>query len=149
MYHLREAITTWGKTWSARAVGLKAKATAMVFKVILTMTRTSSGMTTAWSCNLRPSTLRHYASRPRTVPRNRRYLYAKRWVVHVPVVYLVLTPLISLPPKTELNNMTIPMAVVTVIPHLSLGWLLAHSLMGMVHSWWLLDSRKGILRDVW
>jgi hypothetical protein len=39
------------------------------------------------------------------------------------------------------------MAVVTVIPHLSLGWLL-HSLVGMVHSWWLLGSRKGILRDI-
>jgi hypothetical protein len=41
------------------------------------------------------------------------------------------------------------MAIVIVIPHLSLGWLLVYSLMGMVHSWWLFGFRKGILRDVW
>jgi hypothetical protein len=57
--------------------------------------------------------------------------------------------LISLSPKAKLNKVTIPMAVVTVIPHLSLGWLLAHSLVGMVHSRWLFGFRKEILRDVW
>jgi hypothetical protein len=41
------------------------------------------------------------------------------------------------------------MAIVIVIPHLSLGWWLVHSLVGMIHSWWILISRKGILRDVW
>jgi hypothetical protein len=76
-------------------------------------------------------------------------MYAMGRAVHVPVVQLVLSPLISLPPKAKLSKMTVPMAVVTVIPHLSLGWLLVHSLMGMVHSWWLFGFRKGILRDVW
>jgi hypothetical protein len=68
--------------------------------------------------------------------------------VHVPVVQLVLSPLISLPPKAKLSKVTIPMTVVIVILHLSLGWLLAHSLVGMVHSWWLFSFRKGILRDI-
>jgi hypothetical protein len=76
-------------------------------------------------------------------------MYAIRQAVHVPVVQLVLLPLISLPPKAKLSKVTIPMAVVTVIPHLSPRWLLAHSLVGMVHSWWLFGFRKGILRDVW
>jgi hypothetical protein len=75
-------------------------------------------------------------------------MYAMGWAVHVPIVQLVLSPLISLPPKAKLIKVTIPMAVVTVIPHLFLGWLLAHSLMGMVHSWWLFGFRKGIFRDV-
>jgi hypothetical protein len=75
-------------------------------------------------------------------------MYAMRRAVHVPVVQLVLSPLISVLPKAKLNKVTIPMVVVTVIPHLSLGWLLAHSLVGMVHSWWLFGFRKGILRDV-
>ena len=69
--------------------------------------------------------------------------------VHVPVVQLILSPLISLPPKAKLSMMTNPLAVVIVIPHLSLGWLLAHSLVGMVHSWWLFGFKKGIVRDVW
>ena len=41
------------------------------------------------------------------------------------------------------------MAIVTVIPHLSRGWLLVDSLVGMVHSWCLFSFGKGILRDVW
>ena len=106
-------------------------------------------MTIACSRNLRPSTSRHCTSRPSTVPLNGHHMYAMGRAVHVLVVQLVLLPLISLPPKAKLNKVTIPMAVVIVIPHLSLGWWLVHSLVGMVHSWWLLDSRKGILRDVW
>jgi hypothetical protein len=62
-------------------------------------------------------------------------MYAMGRTIHVPVVQLILPPLISLPPEAKLNKMTIPMAIVTVIPHLSLRWLLAHSLVGMVHSW--------------
>jgi len=69
------------------------------------------------------------------------------WVVHVPVVQLVLAPLISLPPKTKLNQVTIPMAILTMIPHLSLGRLLAHSLVGIHFGGWLV-LRKGFLRDV-
>jgi hypothetical protein len=76
-------------------------------------------------------------------------MYDMGWVVHVLVVQLILSPLIFLSPKTKLSKVTIPMAVVIVIPYLSLGWLLAHSLVGMVHSWWLFSFRKGILRDVW
>jgi hypothetical protein len=72
-------------------------------------------------------------------------MYAMGRAVHVLIVQLVLSPLISLPPKAKLNKVTIPMIVVTVIPHLSLGWLLAHSLVGIVHSWWLFGFRKGIL----
>jgi hypothetical protein len=82
------------------------------------------------------------------MPLNRWHMYAMGRVVHVLVVQLVLSPLISLPPKAKLSKVTIPMAIVIVIPHLSLGWLLAHSLVGMVHSWWLFSFRKGILRDV-
>jgi hypothetical protein len=75
-------------------------------------------------------------------------MYAMGRAVHVPVVQLVLSPLISLPSKAKLSKVTIPMAVLIVIPHLSLGWLLAHSLVGMVHSWWPFGIRKGILGDV-
>jgi hypothetical protein len=76
-------------------------------------------------------------------------MYAMGRAVHVLVVQLVLSLLISLPPKVELSKVTIPMAIVTVIPQLSLGWLLVHSFVGMVYSWWLFGFRKGILRDVW
>jgi hypothetical protein len=98
------------------------------------MTRTPSGMTTTWSRNLRPSTLRHCTSRPSTMPLNRRHMYAMGRAIHVPVVQLVLSSLISLPPKVELSKMTIPpkvevrkvtipMVVVIVISYLSLcGW---------------------------
>jgi hypothetical protein len=48
-------------------------------------------------------------------------MYAMGRAVHVPVVQLVLSPLISLPPKAKLNKMAIPMAIVTVIPYFSLG----------------------------
>ena len=128
MSHSRKAITTWGKTWSAR--GVKTKATAMRSRVILN-TSTMLGMTTVWSHNLRPSTLRHGTSRPSTAPLNRRHMYAMGRAVHVPVFQLIVSPLISLPPKAKLSKVTIPMVVVTVIPHLSLGWLLAHSLVGI------------------
>jgi hypothetical protein len=88
-----------------------------------------------WSRNLRPSTLRHCPSRPSIAPLNRRHMYAMGRAIHVPVVQLVLSPLISLPLKAKLNKMTILMAIVTVIPYFSLGWLLAHFLVGMCHSW--------------
>jgi hypothetical protein len=104
-------------------------------------------MITMWSRNLRPSTLRHCTSRPSTTPLNRQHMYAMGRAVHVLVVQFILSSLICLPPKAKLSKVTIPMAVVTVIPHLSLGWLLAHSLVGIVHSWWLFSFRKEILRD--
>jgi hypothetical protein len=47
-------------------------------------------------------------------------MYTMGRAVHVPVIQLVLSPLISLSPKTKLNKVNIPVAVVTVIPHLSL-----------------------------
>jgi hypothetical protein len=146
MSHLRKMSSTWGKTWSTRAIGLKATTTRS--KVILIMTWTMPGTTTTGSHNLRPSTLRHCTSWPSTVPLNRPRMYAMGRAVHVLVVQLVLSPLISLPSKAKLSKVTIPMAVLIVIPHLSLRWLLAHSLVGMVHSWWPFGIRKGILRDV-
>jgi hypothetical protein len=76
-------------------------------------------------------------------------MYTMGRVVHVLVIQLILPLLISLPPKAKLNKATIPMAIVIVIPHLSLEWLLAHFLVGMYHSWWLFGFGKGILRDVW
>jgi len=75
-------------------------------------------------------------------------MYATGWAVHVLIVQHVLSPLISLPPKAKHNKVTIPMAILTMIPYLSLGWLLVHSLVGMVYSWWLFGFRKGIVRDV-
>jgi hypothetical protein len=62
-------------------------------------------------------------------------MYTMGQAIHVPVVQLILPPLISLPPEAKLDMVTIPMAIVTVIPHLSLGWLLAHFLVGICHSW--------------
>jgi hypothetical protein len=58
-------------------------------------------------------------------------MYTMGRAVHVLVVQLILSPLISLLPKAKLNKVTIPMGIVTVIPHLSLGWLLAHFLVCM------------------
>jgi uncharacterized membrane protein (DUF4010 family) len=57
-------------------------------------------------------------------------MYAMGRAIHVPVVLLVLSPLISLPPtaelskmtippKAELRKVTIPMVVVIVISYLS------------------------------
>ena len=73
-------------------------------------------------------------------------MYAMGRAVHVSVVQLVLSPLISLPPKAELSKVTIPMVEIIMIPHPSLGQLLV--LKDMVHSWWLFGFRKEILRDV-
>ena len=78
----------------------------------------------------------------------RQHMYTMVQAVHVLVVQLILSPLISLPPKAKLGKVTISMAILTVIPHLSLGWLLAHSFVGMVHSLWLLGFRKRILKDI-
>jgi len=75
-------------------------------------------------------------------------MYAMGRTVHIPVVQLVLAPLISLPPKAKLSQMTISMAIVTVVPHLSLGWWLTHSLVDVVHSLRLFGFRKGCTRDV-
>jgi hypothetical protein len=61
-------------------------------------------------------------------------MYAKRRALHVPVGQLKLSPFIPLPPKAKLNKVTIPMAILTMIPHLSLGWLFVHSLVVIVHS---------------
>ena len=128
MSHLRKAITTWGKTWSARAVELKTRAIAMGFKVILIMTWTMPSTTTSWYRNLRPSTLRHCTSRPSAGPLNRQHMYAMGWVVHVLVVQLVFSPLISLPPKAKLSKVTIPMAIFIVKPALKV--------MEVAKRWW-------------
>ena len=45
-------------------------------------------------------------------------MYAMGQAVHVPVVQLILSPLISLSPKAKLSKVTIPMAVFIVKPAL-------------------------------
>jgi hypothetical protein len=63
--------------------------------------------------------------------------------VHILVFLLVLSPLISLPPKAKTQQGDHPYVVVTIIPDLSLGWLLAHSLVGMVHLGGFLALERG------
>lgn len=46
-------------------------------------------------------------------------------------------------------QVTIPMAILKVIPYLSPGWSV-HPLVGMVHSWWLLRVfERDMIRSVW
>ena len=74
-------------------------------------------------------------------------MYTMGRAVHVLIVHFHLTPLIPLPLKAKLSKVTLFMAILTVIPHHSLG-LLVHYLVGMAHSWWrLLRSWRGFSRD--
>ena len=47
-----------------------------------------------------------------------------RRVVHVPFARLRTSPLISLPPKAESNQMPIPLIILTLEHRLSLRWIL-------------------------
>lgn len=68
-------------------------------------------------------------------------------VVHVLIIHRNIMSLIPIPMKAKLGMVTLPIVILTVDPHLSLG-LLVHSPEVMVHSWWrMLSSRKGFLRD--
>jgi hypothetical protein len=68
-----------------------------------------------------------------------------RKAVHVLFAWLRNPPLISLPPKAKCSKMPIPLTIVTMEPHLSLGWglFVSFGIFG-----WLRGSRKGITRDV-
>jgi hypothetical protein len=50
-----------------------------------------------------------------------------------------------LPPKTKCLQVPIPLAILIVVPHLSLRWKLV---MGLGHLGWQWCSRKEIIRDV-
>jgi hypothetical protein len=69
-----------------------------------------------------------------------------RGAIHVLPGRLRNLPLISLPPKEKINQMPIPLIILTMEPHLSLSWNF------LVWGWflfgWLRGSRKGITRDV-
>jgi hypothetical protein len=47
-----------------------------------------------------------------------------RRAMHVPNTHLNTPPIISLPSKTENNQVTIPLTILAVVPHLSLRWSL-------------------------
>jgi hypothetical protein len=68
-----------------------------------------------------------------------------RKAVHVLSAWLRNPSLISLPPKAKCSKMPIPLTIVTMEPHLSLGWglFVSFGIFG-----WLRGSRKGITRDV-
>jgi hypothetical protein len=112
----REAITIRRKLWSTREV--RSKATTMGSH----MTSTPSGMTTTWSLFLRPSSKWQSTSRPTSL--NRLSMNTMRRVVHVLPARLRNLPLISLPPKTKISQMPIPLIILTMEPHLSLRWIL-------------------------
>jgi hypothetical protein len=69
-----------------------------------------------------------------------------RGAVHVLPAQLRNPPLISLPPKAKRSQMPIPLTILTMVPHLSLGWILFVG--GGFLFGWLRGSRKGITRDV-
>ena len=68
-----------------------------------------------------------------------------RKVVHVLSDRLRNPPIISLPPKSKGSQMPIPLTIVIMEPHLSLGWNL---FAGVGVFGWLWCSKKGITRDV-
>jgi hypothetical protein len=69
-----------------------------------------------------------------------------RRVVHVLPTQLRNPPLISLPPKAKISQMPIPLIILIMEPHLSLGWIL-HVGGGFLFVW-LRSSRKGITKDI-
>jgi hypothetical protein len=101
-------------------------------------TNTPYGTTIMWSHCLRLRNLRKSTSRPSSASLSRRITYTMRRVVHVP-------PFISLPPKAKNNQVTIPVTIFTMVPHLSLKWNL---FVGVGILGWLRCSRKGMTRDI-
>jgi hypothetical protein len=69
-----------------------------------------------------------------------------RRAVHVLPARLRNPPLISLPPKAKRSLMSIPLTILTMEPHLSLGWILLVG--GGFPFRWLRGSRKGTTRNV-
>jgi hypothetical protein len=49
-------------------------------------------------------------------------MYTMRRTIHVPTAHLKTLPLISLPFITKHNQVTIPLAILAVVAHLSLRW---------------------------
>jgi hypothetical protein len=129
----------------ARAVGTKASTLGSL--VIWHMTNTPTGTTTMWSYSLRPSNLRNNISRPNIMPLNRRDMLTMRRVTHVPTCQLKTASPIPFTSKEKHKQVTIPLAILKVVPHLSLSlkWSL---FIGMGHLGWLWCSRKGITRDI-
>jgi hypothetical protein len=77
---------------------------------------------------------------------NRMSMNTMRGAVHVLPARLRNPPLISLPPKAKGSKMPIPLTILKMVPHLSLGWILFVG--GGFRFGWLRGSRKGIARDV-
>jgi hypothetical protein len=67
-----------------------------------------------------------------------------RKVIHVLSTRLRNPSLISLPPKEKSSHMTLPLTIVTMEPHLSLGWIFCGR--GFLFGW--LGFWRGNTRDV-
>jgi hypothetical protein len=109
------------------------------------MTSTLLDTNTMWSLCLRPRSKRQSTSRPHRTSLGRRIMNTMRGVIHVPSARLKNPLLICLPPKAKSSQMPIPLTIVTMESHLSLGWNL---FVGVGLFGWLWRSRKWITRDV-
>jgi hypothetical protein len=72
-------------------------------------------------------------------------MYTMRRVAHVLPTHLKTPPLISLPTKAKLSQLTIPLTILTMVLHLSLGW---NMFVGVGLFGWLSCSRNGITTDI-
>ena len=106
----------------------------------------SINLTYEWSLLPRPSSKTQSTSRSRRTSLNRLSMNTMRRAVHVLHVRLRNPPLISLPPKAKISQMSIPLTILIIEPHLSLGWILLVG--GGFPFRWLRGSRKGTTRNV-
>jgi hypothetical protein len=63
-------------------------------------------------------------SRPSRMSLSRKIMNTMGGVAHVPTAQLRTLPLISLPPKAKISQMTLPLTIITMKSHLSLRWSL-------------------------